>query len=210
MENYEEESNAFNFFDKLETIFLSNSENAVCVESEDLMTDIYIENEELPTHTMISHLKNVFQDELMNEHIGTVELLGDLGYTDVLWYYCMVMDFVSIHKGFEDKNLDKKIQTPEGYIESVQNNEEVKFDVDVKCNETETAKLKKLISYLKNREFCILANTFYSDGADFIILLVMKSTVGYNLRLKVIVKCKDEEKANTLKVRFAEQLNQFS
>lgn len=103
----------------------------------------------------------------------------------------------------------KKIQTPEGYIENAQNNKEVKFDVDVKCSETEIAKLKKLISFLKNREFCILDNTFYSDGADFIILLVMKSTVGYNLRLKVIVRCKDKEKANTLKVRFDEQLNQF-
>lgn len=109
MENYEEESKKFDFFDKLETVFLSDSENTVCVESEDLMTDVlYIENEELPTHTMISHLKNVFQDELMNEHIGTVELLGDLGYTDVLRYYCMVMDIVSIHKEFEDNNLDKK------------------------------------------------------------------------------------------------------
>ena len=205
MENYEDESNALNFFDKLETIFLDDSENTVCVEPENLMTDIYVENEELPTHTMISHLKNVFQDELMNEHIGTVELLGDLGYTDVLWYYCMVMDFVSIHKALEDKNLYEKLQTPEGYIESVQNNENVKFDLDIKCNETETAKIKKLISYLKNREFYILANTFYSDGADFIILLVMKSTVGYSLRLKIIVKCKDKEKANALKMRFAEQ-----
>ena len=201
MEIYEVENNTINFFDKMENILLRNNENADCAESE----DVYIGNGELPTHTMIAHLKNAFQDELMNEYVGTVELLGDLGYTDVLWYYCMVMDFLSIHNEFNNKDYGEKIQTPEEYIENLQNNEKIEFNIDVKCNETETTNLKKLISYLKNREFCILTNTFYSDGSDFIILLVLKSIVGYNLRLKIIVKCKDEEEANILKIRFTER-----
>ena len=209
MENFEEENSTIDFFCKVEELFSDENEKNVSNDSEGLITEIYIENEELPTHSMVANLKNVFQNELMNEHLGTVELLGDLGYTDVLWYYCMVMDLVAINKEFDEKRLDEKVQTPDQYIENLKNNEKIKFSIDVTCRETETAKIKNLISYLKNKEFTILTNTFYSDGADFIISLVMRSTVGYNLRLKLTVKCKDERDAEELKIRFEKELNQL-
>lgn len=208
MENFETEFSDSDFFDELSAIFSeAEGEAYVPLQDECPVAEVCLEQDAMTPGDMISMLRQTFEQNCMNEHLGTVELLGDLGYTDMLMYYCIVMDSMYINNEEEREQLPEVI-TPSQYIAEKENSGQVAIEFKPECTESKLVKARKILGYLKNKEFKVLSNTFYMDGSDFIVFLQLKSVVGYNLRITIVIKCESENKAAFLQ-ESAQKLHEY-
>lgn len=160
--------------------------------------------EALTQAELLSSLEEIFQQYTMPEHLASVRLLGDLSYTDVLMYYCLVRDGVFLREKAETEEAPTELVTPEQYVAEKEKAAERECSFVFETEETKLKKLMEVLKYLRNKEFRILSNTFYMDGSDFILFLCLKSVVGYNLRIKIVYKCDSETAATALQTGFEE------
>lgn len=189
MENFESDFENNTYFDEIAQAISGTNEANVEI-CEDYTTDVIELNCDIYSAAdLIDGISDVFEKNAMNEHLATIDLLGDLGYTDMLMYYCVVMDCVFMKNELENHEDATEIITPAQYITETETDEGKTFNYEVEVSKADRAKLIKVLNYLKNKEFKILSNTFYMDGSDFIIFLSLKSVVGYNLRIKIVFRC---------------------
>lgn len=188
MENFEKDFDSSGYFDDIALVISENSEEMINFSEECSFDEIYISCDNLSSSDLITSIEEVFETNVMNEHLATIELLGNLGYADMLMYYCVVMDCIFIVNELENNEQTREIVTPGQYINDNEAGEKKVFDLEMEVSKSKFPKLIKVLKYLKNKEFKILSNTFYMDGSDFIICLSLKSVVGYNLRIKIVFK----------------------
>lgn len=204
MENFETYFNNGDYFDDIALAISENGEETIRISEDYSIDEIDVSCEALSSSELIANLGEVFEKNLMNEHLATIKLLGNLGYTDMLMYYCVVMDCVFVNNELENTESPMDIITPGQYVNEKENINDKVFDFTIEVSKTSFAKLFKILNYLKNKEFKILSNTFYMDGSDFLLFLSLKSVVGYNLRIKVVFKCDSLAAAAALEDNFHE------
>ena len=187
MESFENSSDN-GFFDGVIFAFLKDNEEIGLTPQETSIDEIEISDSSLSSSELIKSIGDTFEKYGMNAHFASIDLLGNLGYTDLLMYYCIVMDCLLIENETEKEEQQIKVMTPEDYISKKDKLADEAIELRIETERAKLHKIIKILNYLKNKEFEILSNTFYMDGTDFILLLGLKSTVGYNLRLKIVVK----------------------
>ena len=210
MENFETDFDSSGYFDEIAFAISENGEETIRISEDYSIYEIDLSCEALSSSELIANLGEVFEKNLMNEHLATIDLLGNLGYTDMLMYYCVVMDCVFVNDELDNAESQMKIITPSQYVNEKETINDKVFDFTIEASKTSYAKLLRVLNYLKNKEFKILSNTFYMDGSDFIIFLSLKSIVGYNLRIKIVFKCDSLDEAATLNETFQEIQQKFT
>jgi len=204
MEMFETDFDSSNYFDEITLAISENGEEAIRISEDYSICEIDLNCENLSSSELIANLGEVFEKNLMNEHLATIELLGNLGYTDMLMYYCVVMDCIFVNNELDNTESPMDIITPSQYVNEKETINDKVFDFAIEVSKNSFVKLLKILNYLKNKEFKILSNTFYMDGSDFIIFLSLKSIVGYNLRIKIVFKCNSLDEVTTLNETFQE------
>ena len=197
MENFETDFEGGSCF---EDIMLAFSEDNN--EANPEVSEVNVGVEMPSAEEMVETLGKAFEDFGMNEHIATVDLLGDLGYTDMLIYYCVVMDSMFFKSEGDNNEKQTEIIKPDEYIKEKDEITNRIFEFNIETSREKFEKLMKVLNYLKNKEFRILSNTFYMDGSDFVMFLSLKSVVGYNLRVKIVFKCSSQDEAFRLNEKF--------
>lgn len=210
MENFETDFNNSDYFDDIALAISENGEETIRISEDYPIDEIDLSYETLSSSELIANLGEVFEKNHMNEHLATIELLGNLGYTDMLMYYCVVMDCVFVNNELDNTESPMDIITPGQYVNEKETINDKVFDFAIEVSKTSFAKVLKILNYLKNKEFKILSNTFYMDGSDFIIFLSLKSIVGYNLRIKIVFKCDSLDEVTTLNETFQEIQQKFT
>ena len=210
MENFETDFNNSDYFDDIAVAISENSKETIRICEDYSIDEIDLSCETLSSSELIANLSEVFEKNLMNEHLATIELLGNLGYTDMLMYYCVVMDCIFVNNELDNTESPMDIITPSQYVNEKETINDKVFDFAIEVSKNSFVKLLKILNYLKNKEFKILSNTFYMDGSDFIIFLSLKSIVGYNLRIKIVFKCNSLDEVTTLNETFQEIQQKFA
>jgi len=195
MEMFETDFDSSNYFDEITLAISENGEEAIRISEDYSICEIDLNCENLSSSELIANLGEVFEKNLMNEHLATIELLGNLGYTDMLMYYCAVMDCVFINSELDKNEQPIEIIPPDQYVKETETAKDKVFDLEIEVSKPQLTRLLRILNYLKNKEFKILSNTFYMDGSDFIIFLNLKSVVGYNLRIKIVFSCATTDEA---------------
>ena len=199
MELFETESETF--YDRVCALIPDDGEaKLVEVGENDVGMDIIDVNEQMDFESVIASLSTVFERNMLNKHLTTVKLLGDLSLSDVFLYYCIVTDCITLKKESGDRVADDDVVKPEEYVDHINDASLCSkyYELNISFPEKSIEKLRKIVEYIRSREFRILSNTFYLDGTDFIIFLMIKSTVDYNLRLKIVIRCASKNEAKIL------------
>ncbi|MCC8173513.1 MAG: hypothetical protein LIO65_03730 [Odoribacter sp.] len=203
MENFETEFDDNIFFDNFyATISETETSEEIADTTEHVKEVVCYDRFEVSEKDMLGNIEQIFQKEQLNEHLGTVNLLGDLGYSEMLIYYCAVMDYFSIKESNTSNIEEEKLATPEQYVEQKDKDEKVLSEFRLGCKAYKFLKIKKFIDYILNREFKMWSNTYVLDGTDFILFIVFKSVTGYAIRMQLVVKCDDEDTAERIKDEF--------
>ena len=204
MENFETDFDCSGYFDEIALAISENSEKAIQISKEHSVHEIDLSCEALSSAELIANLGEAFEQNHMNEHLATIDLLGNLGYTDMLMYYCVVRDLVFIKNESDHTEAQMEIITPGQYVKEKATVKDKIFDFTITVSKNGFAKLLRILNYLKNKEFKILSNTFYMDGSDFILFLSLKAVLGYNVRINIIFNCDSKNEAIAMNGRFQE------
>lgn len=202
MEKFETEMNGSDYFEEMTQIFCDRSKSDIGIDDNFCTNEIELGTEVISTEYIMESLSEIFVNSAMDEHLATVTLIGDLGHSDVLMYYCVVMDCLSINNEISEDRTKIDIMTPLQFMaerDFVANSE---VNVEFVASKSDVRRLERILRYLQNKEFKVLSNTFYMDGSDFILLLNLKSVVGYNLRLKIVFKCDSLNDAIAINEKF--------
>lgn len=210
MENFETDFNNSDYFDDITLAISESCEEAIRISEDYTIDEIDLSCEVLSSSELIANLGEMFKKNFMKDHLATIDLLGNLGYNDILMYYCVVMDCVFVNNELDNTESPMDIITPSQYVNEKENINDKVLDFTIEVSKTSFAKLLKILNYLKNKEFKILSNTFYMDGSDFIVFLSLKSVVGYNLRIKIVFKCDSMNEAVALNEGFREMQQKYT
>ena len=200
MDNYESCFDGKGFFDELSEVFSKKQEAEIDVCEKTDAVEVKLESDSLEVSEILENLKSTFEGLSMEEHLCSVDLLGSLSHTDMLMYYCIVMDSLALYENQDQSEQQPEIMAPKKFIEEKEKLFTENTDITVELRKDEPGRLTRILRYLKNKEFRVLSNTFYLDGSDFLMFLLLKSVVGYNLRLKIVIKCNSDDEATALKI----------
>lgn len=197
------------FFEDIASAFSEYEESAIEIENHS-DEQIDLAEEVLSTSDMMADISEAFEKNIMNEHIATVDLLGDLGYTDMLLYYYVVMDCLFLNNESENNEQQIEVITPSQYINEKETVKKATFEADVKCSTATMEKLKKVLRYFKKRKFEIVSNTFYADGSDIVIFLSLKTSFGYGFNVKLTFNCDSINQVIDLSEKIQQIQNKFA
>jgi len=210
METFETDFDNNSYLDEIALAISENGEETINVSEDYLIDEIDLNFDAMSSSDLINTIGEVFEKNLMNEHLATIDLLGNLGYTDMLMYYCAVMDCVFINSELDKNEQPIEIIPPDQYVKETETAKDKVFDLEIEVSKPQLTRLLRILNYLKNKEFKILSNTFYMDGSDFIIFLNLKSVVGYNLRIKIVFSCATTDEAIILQNNVQEVVNRHT
>ncbi len=209
MENFEEDITNESFWDELATDCSDEAEHIVEIENDYPVNEVVLNRETFFPSDIMAELEERFTCYSMTEHLAAVKLLINLEYTDMLMYYCVVMDSLFINSEIENKEQLNETLTPEQFIREKDTIKDKVFEFNIEIPKNKLTRIGKIFNYLRDREFRVLSNTFYMDGSDFILFLSLKSIVGYNLRIKIVYHCDSPEDAAILLERFRDLQNKY-
>ena len=81
------------------------------------LTESYEELEALDCDDILDRLGHMLSPEYLKEHLPTVMLIGDLGISAMLLYYCTVLETVAMRRCIEDGYYGEPLVSPSQYLD---------------------------------------------------------------------------------------------
>jgi len=140
METFETDFDNNSYLDEIALAISENGEETINVSEDYLIDEIDLNFDAMSSSDLINTIGEVFEKNLMNEHLATIDLLGNLGYTDMLMYYCAVMDCVFINSELDKNEQPIEIIPPDQYVKETETAKDKVFDLEIEVSKAVSVK----------------------------------------------------------------------